>query len=80
MKTLAAKIIIALVVLTTLAAIPTKLRADGNPTPTCNGKPLVACETPLTLRHLLKRAWPVIFPATHILRRRDAPRGNMRFG
>jgi len=29
---------------------------------------------------LVKRAWPVLFPVTHILRRRDAPRGNMRFG
>lgn len=38
MKTLAVKITLILLVLTTLAALPTELRADGNPTPICNGK------------------------------------------
>jgi hypothetical protein len=38
MKNLVAKVTLILLVLTTLAVLPTELRADGNPTPTCGGK------------------------------------------
>lgn len=38
MKNLTAKITLLLLVLTTLAVLPAELRADGNPTPICNGK------------------------------------------
>ena len=41
MKNLVAKITLILLVLTTLAALPTELKADGNPTPICNGKACV---------------------------------------
>jgi hypothetical protein len=38
MNTLVAKITLLLLVLTTLATVPIKLRADGNPSPTCGGQ------------------------------------------
>jgi hypothetical protein len=38
-KNLVAKITLILLLLTTLATLPTELRADGNPIPTCGGKP-----------------------------------------
>jgi hypothetical protein len=40
-KNLVAKITLILLVLTTLAALPAELRADGNPIPICNGKPCI---------------------------------------
>ena len=38
MNTLVAKITLLLLVLTTLAAVPMELRADGNPIPICGGQ------------------------------------------
>ena len=39
MKNLVAKVTLILLVLTTLAVLPTEMRADGNPAPICGGKP-----------------------------------------